>query len=217
MLELPAYRTPVLKHIAKNSYNKTVVYIKKAGPIIVIISLLLWALTYFPNYDPELNSDKTKGLSENQISRMQESERLNTSYAAYFGNKLQPVLAPLGWDWRIGVSLISAFAAREVFVSAMAITFSITDDNETNIQSSLLTSMRDAKIGGTGKPLFTFSSVIALIIYFMFAMQCLSTAVIGRKETGSWKIPLLQIGVYTSLAYILALITYNGLHLIGIS
>jgi ferrous iron transport protein B len=217
MLELPAYRRPVFRHIAKNSYNKTIIYIKKAGPIIIVISLLLWALTYFPNYSPELNPLHTNGLNQSQISRLIESERLNTSYAASFGTILQPILKPLGWDWRIGVSLISAFAAREVFVSAMAITFSITDVKENNLQNSLLNSMRDAKSGNTEKPLFTFSSVIALIIYFMFAMQCLSTVAIGRKETGSWKIPMLQIAIYTSLAYVLALISFNGLHLIGIS
>jgi len=217
MLELPAYRRPVLKHIAKNSYNKTVVYIKKAGPIIVIISLLLWTLTYFPDYDPKIAPEITKGMGDKQVSRLIESERLNHSYAAFIGTKFQPLLSPLGWDWRVGVSLISAFAAREVFVSAMAITFSITDNDENNIQNSLLSSMRNAKFGNMNKPLFTASSVIALIIYFMFAMQCLSTVVIGRRETGSWKIPFLQIGVYTSLAYILAFITYNGLHLIGIS
>jgi ferrous iron transport protein B len=156
-------------------------------------------------------------MSDKQVSRLIESERLNHSYAAFFGTKFQPLLSPLGWDWRVGVSLISAFAAREVFVSAMAITFSITDDNENNIQNSLLSSMRNAKLGNSEKPLFTIPSVIALIIYFMFAMQCLSTVVIGRRETGSWKIPFLQICVYTSLAYILAFITYYGLHLIGIS
>jgi ferrous iron transport protein B len=217
MLELPAYRRPVLRHIAKNSYNKTIIYIKKAGPIIVVISLLLWALTYFPNYNPEINPNQLNGLNKSEISRLIESERLNTSYAASFGTVLQPILKPLGWDWRIGVSLISAFAAREVFVSAMAITFSITDVKENNLQNSILNSMRDAKSGNTEKPLFTFASVIALIIYFMFAMQCLSTVAIGRKETGSWNIPMLQIAIYTSLAYALALISFNVLHLIGIS
>ncbi|RPI17630.1 MAG: ferrous iron transport protein B [Ignavibacteriae bacterium] len=217
MLELPAYRKPVLKHIVKNTYYKSLIYVKKAGPTIVMISMVLWALTYFPNNNPELADEKTKTLSEEQISKLTESERLTHSYAAEFGTILEPVLRPLGWDWRVGVSLISAFAAREVFVSAMAITFSITDDDEDNMQSSILQSMREAKIQDTGQPLFTTASVIALIIYFMFAMQCLSTVVVGKKETGSWKIPMLQIFVYTTAAYILAFIAYNGLHLLGIS
>lgn len=217
MLELPAYRKPVIKHIAKNTYYKSILYVKKAGPTIVLISVVLWALTYFPNYNPVIDSSKTTNLSGAQITKLVETERLNHSFSANFGTILEPVLKPLGWDWRVGVSLISAFAAREVFVSAMAITFSITDESDENMQSSLLQSMRNAEINGTGQPLFTTASVIALIIYFMFAMQCLSTVAVARKETGSWKIPLMQIGLYTAAAYILAFTAYNGLKLLGVS
>jgi ferrous iron transport protein B len=216
MLELPAYRKPVAKHIIKNTYHKANVYIAKAGPTIVVISMVLWALTYFPNYNPVISPDKTKGLDNKQVSKLAESERLNTSFASDLGNIFEPVLKPLGWDWRVGVSLISAFAAREVFVSSMAITFSITEENENNMQKSIISSMREAKKNNSNEPLFTTASTIALIIYFMFAMQCLSTVAVGRKETGSWKIPLIQIFLFTSLAYILSLIAYNGLHLLGI-
>jgi ferrous iron transport protein B len=216
MLELPAYRKPVLRHIAKNTYYKSILYVKKAGPIIIMISMVLWALTYFPDNNPEISKDNARNITQEQLSKLADSERLTHSFAAKFGTILEPFLRPLGWDWRVGVSLISAFAAREVFVSAMAITFSITDDNEDNMQSSILQSMRDAKIQGTEQPLFTTASVIALIIYFMFAMQCLSTVAVGRKETGSWKIPMMQIFLYTTSAYILAFVVYNGLHLVGI-
>lgn len=221
MLELPPYRMPVFRHIFKNTYYKALVYVKQAGPIIIVISLILWALTYFPNTSPELSESQTSQLTEEQQSHLIESERLNTSYGATIGKFiLEPVLKPLGWDWRIGVSLISSFAAREVFVSAMAITFSITEneDDEDNFQGSLLTSMREARSpngDGTG-PLFTTASTLSLIIFFMFAMQCLSTTAVARKETGSWKIPILQIVLYTGMAYVLAFITYNGLNLIGI-
>ncbi len=219
MLELPPYRTPVFRHIFKNTYYKVLVYVKQAGPIIILFSLLLWALTYFPNVEPVLPESRTQGLTQEQIDRVIESERLNTSYAATIGkNVFEPVLKPLGWDWRIGVSLISAFAAREIFVSAMAITFNITEneDDEDNFQRSILSSMREAKTPDGTKPLFTTASTIALIIYFMFAMQCLSTVAVARKETGSWKIPLMQIGLYTVMAYVLAFITYRGLNLLGV-
>jgi len=219
MLELPPYRVPVFRHIFKNTYYKALVYVKQAGPIIIVFSLALWALTYFPNTDPVLPESKTIGLDEEQISMMVESERLNTSYAATVGKYVfEPVLAPLGWDWRIGVSLISAFAAREIFVSAMAITFNITEseDEEDNFRQSILTSMREARSPDGTKPLFTTASTIALIIYFMFAMQCLSTVAVARKETGSWRIPLMQIGLYTVMAYVLAFVTYRGLNLLGL-
>jgi ferrous iron transport protein B len=219
MLELPPYRLPVFRHIFKNTYYKALVYVKQAGPIIIVISLILWALTYFPNTSPEIPESRTEGFTEEQISHVVESERLNTSYGATIGKYiLEPVLKPLGWDWRIGVSLISAFAAREVFVSAMAITFSITEseDDEDNFQGSILTSMREARSPDGTRPLFTTASTLSLIIFFMFAMQCLSTTAVARKETGSWKIPLLQIVLYTGMAYVLAFITNNGLNLIGI-
>ena len=223
MLELPPYRTPVFRHIFKNTYYKSAIYVKQAGPTIIVISLILWALTYFPNTNPQIDQGtlgvNKEGLTEQQTNRLIESERLNTSYAATIGKYVfEPVLAPLGWDWRVGVSLISAFAAREVFVSAMAITFNITEDSDDSdkLQSSLLTSMRNAKSPGGTNPLFTTASTIALIIYFMFAMQCLSTVAVARKETGSWKIPVLQIVVYTIMAYVLAFIAYNGLNLLGV-
>jgi ferrous iron transport protein B len=216
MLELPAYRKPVLKHIIKNTYYKSGMYIKKAGPAIVFISLILWVLTYFPNTSPPLSSQLTSGKTNQEVMRLEESERLNTSYSATLGKILEPILKPLGWDWRIGVSLISAFAAREVFVSAMAITMSVTEDPDQNIQNSLLNSMRHAKLGLTDKPLFTTASTVALIIYFMFAMQCLSTVVVSRKETGSWRIPLMQIVLYTIMAYVMAFVVYSGLKMIGI-
>lgn len=219
MLELPPYRLPVFRHIFKNTYYKALVYVKQAGPIIILFSLILWALTYFPNVNPELPEGRTTGLTEEQVSHIVDSERLNTSYAATIGKYVfEPILKPLGWDWRIGVSLISAFAAREIFVSAMAITFNITEseDDEENFQQSILSSMREARSPDGTKPLFTTASTIALIIYFMFAMQCLSTVAVARKETGSWKIPLLQIGLYTVMAYVLAFITYRGLNLLGV-
>jgi len=225
MLELPPYRVPVFSHILKNTYNKSLVYVKQAGPIIIIISLILWALTYFPNINHEIVQKDSfgekinkNGLTQEQTDKIIQSERLKSSYAATVGKYiLEPVLKPLGWDWRIGVSLISAFAAREVFVSSMAITFAITDEDADNIQSSLLSSMRQAKKSDGVTPLFTTASTISLIIYFMFAMQCLSTAAVCRKETGSWKIPLMQIGIYTAMAYILAFSAYNLLNLVGIS
>ncbi len=218
MLELPPYRVPVFRHILKNTYYKALVYVKQAGPIIIVISLVLWALTYFPNYDPRVETGNGTQFTEQQLNSMTESARLNTSFAATIGKYVfEPVLEPLGWDWRVGISLISAFAAREVFVSSMAITFNITDEGEDdeNMQRSLISTMRSAK-NDEGNPVFTTASTIALIIYFMFAMQCLSTLAVARKETGSWKIPMLQLVIYTIMAYVLAFVARNGLNLIGI-
>jgi ferrous iron transport protein B len=216
MLELPPYRLPVLKNVIKSSYYKSAMYVKGAGPVIIIISLILWTLTYFPNSSPAITDGIVDGIDKETIIK---SERLNSSYAAIAGKYiLEPVLSPLGWDWRVGVALISAFAAREVFVSAMAITFSITESGEDeDLTNSIMSSMREAKSSDGSRPLFTTASTIALIIYFMFAMQCISTLAVSRKETGSWKIPIYQLCLYSVLAYVMAFIVYNGLKHAGIN
>lgn len=125
-------------------------------------------------------------------------------------------MRPLGMDWRVGVSLISTFAAREVFVSSIALIFKVTS-NEESIQHSILGAMKKSKIEETGEPLFTISTVIGLIVFFIFALQCLSTVAVSRKETGGWRIPILQIVLFSSTAYLLAFITVNGLRALGIS
>jgi ferrous iron transport protein B len=213
ILELPAYRMPKLKVVFNNTLMSTKAYLKKAGPVILTLSLLLWVLTSFPNINP--NIDKT-GLTDNEVLSLTKAERLSTSYAADLGKIIQPVMAPIGMDWRVGVSLIAAFAAREVFVSSLALIFKVTSD-ETTLQNSIVTSMRSATVEETGQKLFTLATIIGLIIYFIFAMQCLSTIAVSRKESGGWRIPILQIIIFTFTAYILTFITVNGLRALGIN
>lgn len=212
ILELPAYRIPKAKVVIRNSIENVKQYISKAGPIILFLSMAIWFLTYFPNHTP--NIDKT-GLNETEVEHLISSERLSTSYAADLGKMIQPVMDPIDMDWRVGVSLIAAFAAREVFVSSLAMIFRVTEDDD-NIQSSILNAMRNAKNEKTGKPLFNAATIIGLIVFFMFAMQCLSTVAVSRKETGGWRIPILQIIIFTITSYLLTLITVNGLKLLGL-
>lgn len=211
ILELPAYRIPKAKVVVRNSIENVKQYILKAGPIILTLSIVIWFLTYFPNPSPQIN---TTGLSEEQVEQLINAERLSTSYASDLGKLIQPVMSPLDMDWRVGVSLIAAFAAREVFVSSLAMIFRVTEDDD-NIQSSILTAMRQAKNENTGKPLFNTATIIGLVVFFMFAMQCFSTVAVSRKETGGWRIPILQIIIFTTTAYILTLVTVNGLKLMG--
>lgn len=213
ILELPAYRIPKTKVVVRNSIENVKQYIFKAGPIILILSITIWFLTYFPNHSPQINSN---GLKEDQIIQMTKAERLSTSYAAMIGKVIQPIMSPIDMDWRIGVSLIAAFAAREVFVSSLAMIFKVTEDDD-NIQSSILTAMHNAKNEQTGKPLFNTATIIGLIVFFMFAMQCLSTVAVSRKETGGWRIPFLQIVIFTSTAYVLTLISVNVVKLLGLN
>jgi ferrous iron transport protein B len=210
ILELPAYRAPKIKNVIRNSFESVKQYIFKAGPIILVLSIAIWFLTYFPNHSPEIN---TNGLSQEETVQLIKAERLSTSYAADLGKVIQPVMSPLGMDWRIGVSLIAAFAAREVFVSSLAMIFKVTD--ETNLQSSILLAMKDAVNEETGKPLFNVPTIIGLIVFFIFAMQCLSTVAVSKKETGGWRIPILQVVIFTFTAYLFSLITVNVLKITG--
>lgn len=213
ILELPAYKLPKLSTVLKNTYSSSVQYIKGAGPIIIVFSLILWVLTYFPNTDPQVD---TMNLNQKQTHELQQIERVSTSYAAQIGHFIEPVMTPIGMDWRVGVTLISAFVAREVFVSSLALIFKITGDEDT-LRESILYSMRDAKIEGTDQKLFTPSTIVGLIVFFVFAMQCLSTLAVSKKETGSWRIPIYQIIIFTGFAYIATFITVNGLKLLGVS
>jgi len=212
MLELPTYRKPKMKVILNNAYINSKMYLIKAGTVILILSIFLWFITFFPDSNPKIN---TSGLSESEIEVLVNSERLENSYAAKLGHLIQPMMTPIGMDWRVGVSLISAFAAREVFVSSLALIFKVTNTNS-SLQNSLLTAMRNAKLPN-GERLFTVATSIGIIIFFVFALQCISTLAISRQETGSWRIPMLQLFIYTSIAYILTFITVNGLRAFGIN
>lgn len=211
IIELPAYRAPDLREVLMRIVKSSGSYVRKAGPIILYLSLILWFLTSFPNYNPEVTeSDPDK------IEQTVAYDRVSNSYAAELGKIIEPVMQPLGLDWRVGVSLIATFAAREVFVSSMALIFKITDEDEEKLQESILGSMSDARNEATGKKLFTTSTIIGLIVFFVFAMQCLSTVAISKKETGGWKIPIMQVVIFTGIAYVLAFITVNGLQLLGV-
>jgi ferrous iron transport protein B len=212
ILELPSYRIPKLSAVMSNTYNSSKQYLLRAGPTILGFSLLLWFLTFFPNINPEV---ETAGLTSEQIQNLERAERLEHSFASDLGILIEPFMSPIGMDWRVGVSLISAFAAREVFVSSLALTFKVTSEDDEE-QSTLLNSLRSAKIEATGEKLFTVATSIGLIVFFIFALQCLSTVAVSRKETGGWKIPILQLVIFTSLAYIMTFITVNGLRFFGI-
>lgn len=213
ILELPAYRMPKPLIVIRNSFESAKQYITHAGPVILAFSIILWFLTFFPNHSPEIpNADQ---LDETELNQLITAERLSSSYASEIGQLIEPVMTPIGMDWRIGVSLIATFAAREVFVSSMALIFKVTADEE-SLQATILSSMRSARNETTGELLFTPATIIGLIVFFIFALQCISTLAVSRKETGSWRIPLLQVTIFTFLAYIFTFITVNGLKLLGL-
>jgi ferrous iron transport protein B len=142
---------------------------------------------------------------------------MERSFASELGQKIEPVLRPMGADWRVGVGLISAFAAREVFVSSMAIVFHVDNTDEQTQQENLLEQMRTATFADTGQRIFTPASIIGLIVFFFFSLQCFSTVAVVRKEMNSWKLAGLQLLFYTGLGYTLAVVTVQTLRAFGVA
>ncbi len=198
MMELPIYRTPKVRVLLHQAFTRTMGYVKRAGPPIFIFSVLIWVGTTFPNYQA---TDAT--------------EKLSQSYAGRLGQVIEPVVAPMGVDWRVGVGLISAFAAREVFVSSLAVTFNITDADEESQQKSLLAQMETA-VNSSGEKIFTLSSVLGLIVFFMIALQCMSTVAIQMKESGSARFAIVQLIAFTVVAYVLAVLVVQSLRFFGV-
>lgn len=198
MMELPLYRRPRFQVLLRQALTRTLSYVKRAGPPIFIFATLMWAASTFPHYKLE---DPT--------------QKLEQSFAGQVGHVIEPVVRPMGVDWRVGVGLISAFAAREVFVSSLAVTFNITDENEDSAQASLLNQMASA-VNSQGEKIFTVASVVALLIFFMIALQCMSTVAISAREMGSYKFALLQLVAFNIGAYALAVAAYQGLKALGL-
>ena len=198
LLELPPYRRPLLKSIALRMLERAGIFLKRAGTVILALSILLWALATFPKpADPKASK----------------AEAISQSYAGQMGHFIEPAIRPLGYDWKIGIGLIGSFAAREVFVGTMAIVYNIEGDVEKDTKS-LRDTMRAEK-RDDGGPVFTPLVCISLMVFYVLAMQCISTVAIVRRETNSWGWPLFQIGYMTVLAYVGAFLVFHVGHLLG--
>jgi ferrous iron transport protein B len=210
-MELPLYRRPLLKPTLKITWSRSSAYLKKAGVPIIIISSILWLLSNFGFGANQPPAEDGKAVS------VITSSDLDHSFAAQIGQRMEPALKPMGVDWRVGVGLLSAFAAREVFVSTMAIVFHSDNEDEEAQKAGLLDSMREARFENTEQKVFTTSSVIGLIVFFFISLQCLSTVAVVRAETNSWRMAGLQLLCYTGLGYLLSVFVVQGLRFFGVS
>jgi ferrous iron transport protein B len=209
-MEMPLYRKPLIKTTLRMTWSRSSAYLKKAGTPIIVISSFLWLLS---NYGFGSRQPQTP---DNRPAPVISQSELDNSFAAQLGQQIEPLLHPMGVDWRVGVGLISAFAAREVFVSTMAIVFHVAGD-EASQQEGLLETMSAATFTGTSQRVFTVSSIIGLIVFFFFSLQCLSTVAVVRSETNSWGVAGLQLLFYTGLGYVLSVAAVQGLRLSGVS
>jgi ferrous iron transport protein B len=192
--------------------DKAKIFVWDAGKVIMVISLILWALS---SYGPSEEREKLTAQYEQQkIVNPQQSDSLENqlqsallehSFAGIMGKKITPVIEPLGFDWKIGIALITSFAAREVFVGTMATLYSVggSADEETTLKNKM-----DAAVRSDGSKVYTLATGVSLLIFYVLAMQCMSTLAIVRRETGTWKWPVIQLVYMTSLAYLLSFIAY---------
>lgn len=212
ILELPTYRAPRWNNVLQTMVNKAKIFVTDAGKVIMIISLILWALS---SYGPgnrmvsvERNYEQAKKASilpAEEIEAQYSAAKLENSYAGILGQAIEPAIRPLGYDWRIGIALITSFAAREVFVGTMATLYSVGDEGE---GGRLKDKLRAAK-KKDGSILFTLATGLSLMVFYVFAMQCMSTLAITRRETKTWKWPVIQFVYMTALAYFMSLLVYQ--------
>jgi ferrous iron transport protein B len=243
ILEMPTYKVPQASQVARQVWINTWAFLSKAGTTIFCLSVLLWALAYYPRlpaqdreriahdrraeletgptlkgqirYDdlssgtmpiPKNDVNLHRIVVDDDVANTVKAAELSHSFAGRFGHAIEPAIKPLGYDWKMGVGLVGAFAAREVFVSTMGIVYSVGGDDEDT--TPLAEQMKNDRYPN-GKPVWTPLVAVSLLVWFVLAMQCMSTLAIVRRETGGWKWPIAMLVYMNALAYVVALLVYQ--------
>ncbi len=212
IIELPSYQIPQIKNLFHTLLNKTKSFVFDAGKIIVAVSIILWVLASFGPGNAFTSAEQylENTIEINNTNTYDDAlaaYKLEHSYLGYLGKGIEPLIRPLGYDWKIGIGIIASFAAREVFVGTMASIYSVGSKQEDG--KTILEKLRQAQNSTTGKPTYTFAVTLSLLIFYAFAMQCVSTIAIVKRETNSWKWPIIQTLGMTSIAYVGAFLTYT--------
>jgi ferrous iron transport protein B len=212
VVEMPNYKLPIFKNVALTVVEKTKSFVFGAGKIILAISIILWVLASYGPTDKFENAEEIVSstidhseMTAEELETEISSYKLKNSYIGYAGRAIEPAVTPLGYDWKIGIAIISSFAAREVFVGTLATIYSVGSEDEQTIKSRMAAETNPV-LGG---PLFTFASGISLLLFYAFAMQCMSTLAIVKRETGTWKWPMIQLFGMSGFAYVVALIAFQ--------
>ena len=213
VIEMPSYKVPLFKNVAINVVEKTKAFVTGAGKIILALSVILWFLgSHGPkNFDDAstIITSQNQNLSEDELNDKISAFQLENSYIGIMGKSIEPVIKPLGYDWKIGIAVVTSFAAREVFVGTLATIYSVGShsEEEDTIKKKMAAEVHPV----TGKKIFNFATGISLLLFYAFAMQCISTLAIVKKETNSWKWPIIQLVVMSGFAYLVALTAYQVL------
>jgi ferrous iron transport protein B len=232
-MELPPYRAPHVANILRTVIERSWVFVRRAGTVILAISILLWALVTFPRTPDvsetaqssvaqatretgtEAHGETAPGSGAEAANEEQAGEQLRNSFAGRLGRLIEPAIAPLGFDWQMGIGLIASFAAREVLVSTLSIVYNAGANDEAE-SPSLIEAVRRSR-RADGSPAWTPLVAVSMMVFFVLACQCMSTLAIVRRETNSWRWPIFMVGYMLVLAYIASLITYQGGRLLGFS
>jgi ferrous iron transport protein B len=238
VLELPPYRVPNLVNVVQTMRTRAWLFVKRAGTVILTISILLWALMTFPRAPHEHapgaqaaaaqtasgngvgpTGETEQGAAQTQGGAGEASEQLQQSFAGRLGRVIEPAIAPLGFDWKMGIGLIASFAARETIVSTLSIIYNVGDKSvgkgADSAQPSLIEAVRSAR-RPDGSPAWTPLVAVSMMVFFVLALQCMSTVAVVRRETNSWRWPLFMVAYMLVIAYAASFITYQGGRLLGL-
>jgi ferrous iron transport protein B len=214
VVEMPNYKLPLFKNVALTVLEKTKSFVFGAGKIILAISIVLWFLASYGPGDSFNNAEEivttefaSDNLPSDELQQKISSHKLEHSFIGIAGQAIEPAIRPLGYDWKIGIAIVSSFAAREVFVGTLATIYSVENDDVDTITNRMAKDTNQT----TGGKLFTLASGISLLLFYAFAMQCMSTLAVVKRETNTWKWPILQLVIMSAFAYIVALIAYKFL------
>jgi ferrous iron transport protein B len=235
VLELPPYRVPNPLNIFQTMRDRSWLFVKRAGTVILTISILLWAMMTFPRSAAkprpdaqegaavqamretgvEAKGEPAPGTAKSEAGSGDEGAQVRQSYAGRIGHVLEPAIAPLGFDWKMGIGLISSFAARETLVSTLSIVYNVGKDADAE-SPSLIEAVRNAK-RPDGSPAWTPLVAVSMMVFFVLACQCMSTVAVVRRETNSWRWPLFMVAYMLAIAYVASFATYQGGRLLGLS
>jgi ferrous iron transport protein B len=227
VLELPSYKLPSIRTALFTTYDRGMTFLRKAGTVIVAICIVLWWISAYPVSSPsaevallrqqaqliEPNDAQHAEALQTQAEELAAHDQLANSFAGRLGRMIEPMFAPLGYDWQLSIGVLTSFAAREVFVSTMSVLFAGTDDAE----DPLVLDRIKTATRSDGTPVFTTATSASLLVFYVLAMQCLPTLAVSRRETGGWKWALIQLGWMTAIAYGAALLVHSGLRVTGVA
>lgn len=227
IMELPPYKRPSVRVVLRHMYDRSMLFLRRAGTVILVINMVLWVLATYPRSAKREQAflDEVRAVTASggetvdaqvaALERTHAGERLRHSFAGSLGRAIEPLIVPLGFDWKIGIGLVASFAAREVFVSTMSTVYNVGDLDDSEEGTHGLAAVLQSQKRDDGSRLYTPLTGVTLMVFYVFALQCVSTIAVVRRETNAWKWPLFQLAYMTALAWVLAFVTYQGGRLLG--